>query len=358
MIAGNNVYNPVSGNQSFGVVNSSSSGSQSDVVNTGEKGNILAEQQNSLVQLQGTVTPFPYQISQNNLKILTAYTPDDFIGSPVVPTNDGINNFIIDYLQVGFANAPRACMFLNSAPNLPRIADGRDPRVAQFTADDDATTVSIISVTVEKIYTDGRAPGLVTKIGVQGEDVPDNNNTNNRLAINLLTSTAQTITAADVQDDNINLVRGMGSSRDTGANGVADAPYDVVGNNAFNLLGGGKVCRLRNAFSAAEAAQGGGVVGRLGAGGVNTQNQNYVAIASSGVGLTDATTVNSGGRSITAPVLDTLASSPQSIILGASNIVPVSGVVDAGTSDIGNVGPGPITGTGCGLKVTILYAQT
>ena len=352
MIAGNNVYNPVSGNQSFGVVNSSSSGSQSDVVNTGEKGNILAKQQNSLAQLQGTVTPFPYQISQNNLKILTAYTPDDFIGSPVVPTNGGVN-FIADYLQAGFA-AGRSCMFLNSAPNLPRIANGRDPRVAQFTADDDATTVSIISVTVEKIYTDGRAPGLVTKIGVQDEDVPDNNNTNNRLAINLLTSTAQTITAADVADANINLVRGMGSSIDTGANGVADAPYDVVGNNAFNLLGGGKVCRLRNAFDPfTPGTQGVGVVGRLGAGVVNTQATNFVAIASAGVGLTDLTTVNAGGLSTTAPVLDTLASSPQSIILGASNIVPITDVTTGG-----NAGPGPITGTGCGLKVTILYAQT
>ena len=354
----NSVFLPVAGNQSFGVINSSGLGSQSDVINTGNKGNIVTKEQNTLAQLQGSVTPFPYTIAPNNLKIITAYTPDDFIGSPIAPTSGGAGPlFLTNYLQDAVADGvTRCCMYLNNAPNLPRSANGRDPQVAQFTADDDNTIVSIISVTVEKIYTDGVSSydysptGSVTKIITTNEaNPPADPNTDNSLSINLLTTTDSAIIGTTVTSARLNLVRGMGASAFVG-----DARGAAAGNNAFNLLGGATVSGLISTSLAR---------GRLGSGSTANTTTNGVSAASAGVGIhtisqnaADGGAAGGGTVVGASPVLGTLASAPQSIVLGASNNVP--GTDQTPPTNVGNPGVGPILGAGCALKVTILYSQT
>jgi len=305
-------FEPIRGNQSFGVVNSNFSGNISGTVNTN---NTITTNLNSKIENITVESPATYNIPTDGsatLKKVVGYTPNDFIGSPTadVTVLAGIPLF-----------------YLLNQPNLEAATNLSDERVIKFSVTSGTSTIRILKAIVEKVYTQTHVPGTITKIGPGGDGA--GTVTVSNLAITLGTAQLETSAAFTAANAPTNIIRAMAA----GENGL-EPIFQVASNANFNLMGGGVVegcTRL--------AATDTDTPGRL-ASNTNGFTGGQTNVGSVGISAYDD--ANQLGSENVFSVTDT---TPRALIIGAGNSA------NPAQTD-------PVTGPGCALKVSVFYLES
>ncbi len=304
-------FEPIRGNQSFGVVNSNFSGNISGTVNTS---NTITNNLNSKIENITVEAPATFNVPTDGsatLKKVVGYTPNDFIGSPTADVNTlpGIPLF-----------------YLLNQPNLEAATNLSDERVIKFSVTSGTSTVRILKAIVEKVYTKTHVPGTVTKIGPGGDGA---GGAVSNLAITLGTAQLETAAEFTAASAPTNIIRAMAA----GENGGTQPIFQVASNANFNVMGGGVVegCTRLAATDTATP-------GRL------ASNTNGFTLGQTNVGSVGISASNSIVQLGSANVFDVTDTTPRALIIGAGN-------TEAAATDA-------VTGSGCALKVSVFYLES